>query len=83
MSLIIGFAIVLGLVLVGILIPKDTYEIWPRRRWLEKSVDGDGDEPALRIKRRTVINDEFTIPAQARPLSSRPIGERSCFGSLG
>ena len=67
MSLIIGFAIVLGLVLVGILIPKDTYEIWPR----------------LRIKRRTGINDEFTIPAQARPLLSRPIGERSCFGSLG
>ena len=46
MSLIIGFAIVLGLVLVGILIPKYTYEIWPRRRRLEKSVDGDGDEPA-------------------------------------
>ena len=46
MSLIIGFAIVLGLVLVGILIPKDTYEIWPRRRRLETSVDGDGDEPA-------------------------------------
>ena len=44
MSLIIGFAIVLGRILVGILIPKDTYEIWPRR--LEKSVDGDGDEPA-------------------------------------
>ena len=50
MSLIIGFAIVLGLVLVGILIPKDTYEIWPRRRRLKKSVgnDGDEDEPAAR-----------------------------------
>jgi hypothetical protein len=44
MSLIIGFAIVFGLVLVGILIPKDTYEIWPRRRRLEKSED----EPAAR-----------------------------------
>ena len=46
MFLIIGLALVLGLVLVGILIPKDTYEIWPRRRRLEKSLDGDEDEPA-------------------------------------
>jgi hypothetical protein len=48
MYLIIGFAIVLGLVLVGILISKDTYEIWPRRRRLKKSVcnEGDEDEPA-------------------------------------
>jgi hypothetical protein len=50
MYLIIGFALALGLVLVGILIPKDTYEIWPRRRRLKKSVgnDGDEEEPAAR-----------------------------------
>ena len=83
MYLIIGFAIVLGLVLVGILIPKDTYEIWPRRRRLENLSMATEMSLRLRIKRRTVINDEFTIPAQARPLFSRPIGERSCFGSLG
>ena len=39
--------------------------------------------PWLGTKRRSVVNDGFTIPAQARPLSSRQIGERSCFGSLG
>jgi hypothetical protein len=47
MYLIIGIAIVLGLVLVGILIPKDTYEIWPRRRRLKKSAGNDGDEDEL------------------------------------
>ena len=50
MYLIIGFALVVGLVLVGILIPKDTYQIWPRRRRLKKSVGnaGDEEEPAAR-----------------------------------
>jgi hypothetical protein len=49
MYLIIGFVIVLGLIVVGMLIPPDArYEIRPRRRRLEKSVGDDGgdDEPA-------------------------------------
>ena len=49
MYLIIGFAIILGLIVVGLLIPRDaSYEIWPHWRRLKKSVDDDGgpDEPA-------------------------------------
>jgi hypothetical protein len=45
MYLIIGFAITLGLILVGMLIPPDAcYEIWPRQRRLRKSVRNDEDE---------------------------------------
>ena len=53
MYLIIGFAIVLGLVLVGILIPKDTYEIWPRRRRLKKSVATMATKMSLRLGMKT------------------------------
>jgi hypothetical protein len=48
MGLIIFFAIILGLIVVGSLIPRGaSYEIWPHWRRLKKSVDDDGskDEP--------------------------------------
>lgn len=45
MYLIIGFAIIVGLIVVGTLIPPDAcYEIWPHRRRLNKSYDENGDE---------------------------------------
>ena len=45
MYLIIGFAIILGLILIALLIPRDAaYEIWPRPHRLTKSVGDDRDD---------------------------------------
>ncbi len=45
MYLIIGFAIIVGLIVVGTLIPSDAcYEIWPHRRRLEEFDAEDMDE---------------------------------------
>jgi hypothetical protein len=45
MYLIIGFAVILALILVAMLIPPDArYEIWPRPRRLEKSVGDKGED---------------------------------------
>ena len=45
MYLIIGFAMIGGLIVVGTLIPPDArYEIWPHRRRLKKSDAENGDE---------------------------------------
>ena len=49
MYLIIGFAIIVGLIVVGTLIPSDAcYEIWPHRRRLEKPDAENRDEVEYR-----------------------------------
>ena len=45
MYLIIGFAMIVGVIVVGTLIPPDArYEIWPHRRRLKKFDAENGDE---------------------------------------
>jgi hypothetical protein len=45
MYLVIGFVMVVGLIWVALLIPRDAvYEIWPRQRRIRKSDRNDRDE---------------------------------------
>jgi hypothetical protein len=47
MDLIIGFAIILGLIVIGSLIPRGaSYEIWPHWHRLKRSADNDGSKAA-------------------------------------
>ncbi len=49
MYLIIGLAIIVGLIVVGTLIPSDAcYELWPHRQRLEKSDAENRDEDEYR-----------------------------------
>ena len=45
MYLIIGFAIIVGLIVVGTLIPPDArYEVWPHLQRLKSDVDNEDED---------------------------------------